>query len=138
MSLATDHLVAFIATRDAARARAFYEGILELRVVSDTPFALVVDSGGTTVRIQKVAAFTPHPFTALGWTVRDIARAMADLGARGVAFERFEFVPQDAHGVWTTPDGTKVAWFKDPDGNTLSVTELCARAAADQKEGAPL
>ena len=137
MSLATHRVVAFIATRDATRARAFYEGTLELRVVSDTPFALVVDSGGTTIRIQKVAAFTPHPFTALGWTVPDIGRAMAHLGARGVAFERFDFVPQDIHAVWTTPDGTKVAWFKDPDGNTLSLTELSARAAADEKGTQP-
>jgi catechol 2,3-dioxygenase-like lactoylglutathione lyase family enzyme len=124
MSIASSPLVAFIATRDAADARAFYEGKLGLRIVSDTPFALVVDSGGTTVRIQKVNTFTPHPFTALGWTVGDIIRTIAELQARGVGFEHYDFVPQDALGVWTAPDGTKVAWFKDPDGNTLSVTQM--------------
>jgi catechol 2,3-dioxygenase-like lactoylglutathione lyase family enzyme len=124
MSLASSTLVAFVATRDAARARSFYEGTLGLCIVSDTPFALIVDAGGTTVRIQKVQAFTPHPFTALGWTVNDLARTIAELRGRGVVFERYEFVLQDALGVWTTPDGAKVAWFKDPDGNTLSLTQV--------------
>src|SRR6185503_18969432 len=113
-SLAASSVVAFVATRDAARARTFYENTLGLRIAADTPFAIVVDSGGTTIRIQKVETFTPHPFTALGWQVSDIARMMASLGDRGVVFERYEFVPQDALGVWTTPDGSKVAWFKDP------------------------
>ena len=123
MSLASDPLVAFIATRDAIRARAFYEGTLGLRVIADTPYALVLDAQGTTVRVQKVESFTPHPFTALGWSVMDIAQTMAELASRGVAFERYDFLPPDGRGVWTAPDGTKVAWFKDPDGNTLSVTE---------------
>jgi hypothetical protein len=77
---------------------------------------------------------TPHPFTALGWTVTDIVRTMAELVARGVVFERFEF-PQDAHGVWTTPDDSKVAWFKDPDGSILSLTQHGTRAAGNE-EGA--
>ena len=124
MRIASSSLVAFIPTRNAARARAFYEGTLGLRFVSDSPFALVVDSGGTTVRIQKVEALTPQPFTALGWTVSDIAETIAELRGRGVAFESYEFLSQDALGVWTTPDGTKVAWFKDPDGNTLSLTQM--------------
>ena len=124
MSIASSPLVAFIPTRDAVRARAFYEGTLGLRFVSDNPFGLVVDSGGTTIRIQKVEAFTPQPFTALGWTVGDIAAAIAELRGRGIAFERYEFLSQDALGVWTTPDGTKVAWFKDPDGNTLALSQM--------------
>src|SRR5689334_19705776 len=131
-SLAANPIVAFIATSDAVRARAFYEDTLGLRIVSDTPFALVADANGTTLRIQKVATFKPHPFTALGWNVSDIIATMAALRARHVVFERYEFIPQDAHGVWTTPDGSKVAWFKDPDGNTLSLTELAA-AAGGQK-----
>jgi catechol 2,3-dioxygenase-like lactoylglutathione lyase family enzyme len=136
MSLAAHPLVAFIATIDAGRARAFYEGTLGLRVVADTPFALVIDSGGTTLRIQKVKTILPHPFTALGWSVPDIERTTAELRDRGVTFERYDFVPQDAQGIWTTPDGSKVAWFKDPDGNTLSLTQLYPRARADEK-GAP-
>ena len=123
MSLAASPIVAFLATRDAARARSFYEGTLGLRIIDDTPFALVVDAHGTTVRVQKVAEFTPHPFTALGWKVADIRSTIADLVRRGVRFERYDFVPQDSDGVWTSPDGTRVAWFKDPDGNTLSVGE---------------
>lgn len=123
MTIAESPLVAFLATRDAARARAFYEGVLGLRVVDDTPFAIVLDAKGTVLRIQKVETLTPHPFTSLGWKVSDIAAAIADLQKRGIAFERYEFLAQDASGAWTTPDGTKVAWFKDPDGNTLSISQ---------------
>jgi hypothetical protein len=67
---------------------------------------------------------TPHPFTALGWQVKEIARAVAELRERGIAFERYEFLTQDDAGIWTTADGAKVAWFKDPDGNTLSLTQV--------------
>jgi catechol 2,3-dioxygenase-like lactoylglutathione lyase family enzyme len=123
MTIAAQPLVAFLATRDASRARAFYAGTLCLRVVADTPFALVLDAHGTEVRIQKVEAFTPHPFTALGWKVPDLARAIADLRSRGVTFERYEFMEQDPSGSWKAPDGTLVAWFKDPDGNTLSIQQ---------------
>ena len=123
MSLSQSSLVAFIATRDAARARAFYESTLGLRVIADSPFALVLDSRGTTIRIQKVETFTPHPFTSLGWTVADIAKSIDELRGRGVLFERYQTLPQDQAGIWTTPDGSKVAWFKDPDGNTLSLTQ---------------
>src|SRR5690349_23419540 len=115
MTIAESPLVAFLATRNAARARAFYEGTLGLRVLDDTPFALVFDAKGTAIRIQKVEAFTPHPFTSLGWKVTDMESAIADLKKRGVSFERYEFLQQDAQGAWTTPDGAKVAWFKDPD-----------------------
>ena len=124
MSLSQSELVAFIATRDGARARAFYESTLGLRVLADTPFALVFDARGTTIRIQKVESFAPHPFTALGWRVPDITATVDELRGRGVAFERYESLPQDEAGIWTTPDGSRVAWFKDPDGNTLSVTQL--------------
>jgi catechol 2,3-dioxygenase-like lactoylglutathione lyase family enzyme len=123
MSLAQSALVAFIPTRDADRARAFYESTLGLRVVADSPFALILDSRGTTIRIQKVEAFTPHPFTALGWQVADIVATMNELRGRGVAFERYASMPQDHAGIWTAPDGTRVAWFKDPDGNTLALSE---------------
>jgi catechol 2,3-dioxygenase-like lactoylglutathione lyase family enzyme len=131
MSLAQGALVAFIPTRDAERSRAFYESTLGLRVVADTPFALILDSRGTTIRIQKVETFAPHPFTALGWTVVDIVATMAELRGRGVAFERYASMPQDESGIWTTPDGTRVAWFKDPDGNTLAVSEP-VRAMSDK------
>jgi len=116
-------LMAFIATADPARARAFYEGVLGLRFVADEPFALVFDCAATTLRVQKVPALTPAHFTALGWVVGDIAATMDGLAARGVAFERFAGMPQDERGVMTFGDEARVAWFKDPDGNLLSVTQ---------------
>jgi catechol 2,3-dioxygenase-like lactoylglutathione lyase family enzyme len=122
--LGTHELVAFLATRDAARARGFYEGILGLSLVEDSAFALVFDAHGTTLRIQKVDEFRPHPFTALGWQVPRIEEVVAELARKKVAFERFPGMDQDARGIWRSPSGARVAWFKDPDGNTLSVTEL--------------
>jgi len=115
----------FVATLDGARARSFYEGVLGLKVTSDDDFALAlaVDGLGTMLRIQKVASFRPHPFTALGWQVKDIEGTVRELGRRGVAFERFEGLEQDEAGVWTSPSGTRVAWFKDPDGNVLSLSQ---------------
>jgi catechol 2,3-dioxygenase-like lactoylglutathione lyase family enzyme len=115
--------MAFLATRDGARARRFYETTLGLRVLSDDDFALALDAGGTMLRVQKVEAFTPHPFTALGWEVADIDAAAAELGRCGVALERYGGLDQDAAGIWCAPSGARIAWFKDPDGNTLSLTE---------------
>jgi len=117
-------LMAFIATADPARARAFYEGVLGLRFAADEPFALIFDCAGTTLRVQKVPAVTPAPFTALGWVVDDMAAAVDGLAARGVAFERFPGMPQDERGVMVFGDGARVAWLKDPDGNLLSVTQV--------------
>jgi catechol 2,3-dioxygenase-like lactoylglutathione lyase family enzyme len=117
-------LMAFLATLDGVRARAFYEATLGLRVLSDDDFALALDAGGTMLRIQKVASFTPHPFTALGWQVPDVTAAVVQLGAKGIAFQRYPGLGQDDLGIWRAPSGARVAWFKDPDGNTLSLTEL--------------
>ena len=117
-------LVAFVATRDAVRARAFYEQTLGLSLVSDDPYALVFDANGTTIRLQKIDGFAPQPFTALGWTVDDIQAVVAALQRKGVICERFPGMDQDAHGVWASPSGARVAWFKDPDGNVLSLTEF--------------
>ena len=117
-------IMAFIATRDGARARAFYEETLGLKVVSDDDYAIAVDANGTMLRIQKVGDFTPHPFTALGWQVPDIGSVVQTLGERGIRFETFPGMGQDARGIWNSPSGAQVAWFKDPDGNTLSLTEL--------------
>ena len=122
--LGASRLMAFVATKDPAKARSFYENTLGLRVIADEPFAIVLDANGTMLRVQKVREVTPAPHTALGWRVTDIRRAVRGLGEKGVAFERFGFFPQDELGIWTADDGTKVAWFKDPDGNLLSVTEF--------------
>ena len=122
--LTEQKLVAFIPTRDGARARAFYEAILGLNVLSDDEYAIAVDANGTMLRIQKVGSLTPHPFTALGWQVADIGRTVAGLRDRGVRFETFPGLGQDERGIWQSPGGAQVAWFKDPDGNLLSLTQV--------------
>jgi catechol 2,3-dioxygenase-like lactoylglutathione lyase family enzyme len=116
-------LIAFVATLDASRARRFYEGVLGLDFVEDTPFALIFDANGTTLRIQKVAELKPASYTVLGWRVPDIRTAIETLTARGVKFERYEGMAQDELGVWTSQSGCKIAWFKDPDGNLASLTK---------------
>jgi len=122
--LGTAKLMAFVATKDSARARAFYEGTLGLRLVADESFALVFDAHGTMLRVQKVAEVAVLKYTALGWEVPDIRTVIDGLAAKGVSMERFGFFSQDEAGIWTAPDGTKVAWFKDPDGNVLSLTQF--------------
>jgi catechol 2,3-dioxygenase-like lactoylglutathione lyase family enzyme len=117
-------LIAFLATTNGARARAFYEGILGLPVVSDDDFALALDADGTPLRIQKVGTLQPHPFTSLGWQVANVESAADRLADRGVRFERFEGLEQDARGIWTSPSGARIAWFKDPDGNVLSLAQM--------------
>ena len=124
MSFGAASLMAFVATVDAGRALVFYRDALGLALVEDSLFALAFDAGGTMLRIQKVERFTPHPFTALGWQVPDIGEAVAGLSANGVTFQRFSGMDQDASGVWTSPSGAKIAWFSDPDGNVLSLTEF--------------
>jgi len=114
-------LVAFVATTKPDLAKAFYGETLGLRMLEDTPFALVYDANGTTLRVQRVEACTPPPFTQLGWHVDDVAATVRDLAKRGVTFERFGFFEQDELGIWSAPDGTPVAWFKDPEGYTLSL-----------------
>jgi catechol 2,3-dioxygenase-like lactoylglutathione lyase family enzyme len=113
-----------LATTRPAEARRFFGETLGLTFETDDGFALVFGAGLGRLRIQKVEAFTPHAFTALGWMVDDIRFAIRELAKKGVVFERYEAMEQDADGVWTPP-GTKigVAWFKDPDGNLLSLTE---------------
>jgi catechol 2,3-dioxygenase-like lactoylglutathione lyase family enzyme len=123
-------VVAFVSTTDGRRARAFYEGILGLRVVEEDDFALTLDAAGTTVRITKVKALVPAPYTVLGWEVADIVANVHDLSDRGVAFERYEFFEQDALGIWSAPGGARVAWFKDPDGNVLSLSSSAPGAAS--------
>ena len=117
-------VIAFIATADAARAKSFYRDTLGLALVDDGPFALEFDANGTSLRIAKVEALSPAPYTVLGWRVSNIHKQVDTLRANGVHFEDFEGMPQDDRGVWQSPGGAKVAWFKDPDGNTLSLTEF--------------
>jgi catechol 2,3-dioxygenase-like lactoylglutathione lyase family enzyme len=122
--LGSINIVAFVPTTDSEKARAFYEGVLGLRFVKDDGFAFVLDANGIMVRVAKVPPpFTPAPFTILGWQVTDIEKVAAGLQGKGIHFERFGFFEQDELGIWTAPTGDKVAWFKDPDGNVLSVSQ---------------
>lgn len=116
-------LMAFVPIKDSKISRAFYEGILGLRFISEDDFALVMDSNGVTVRLAKAGSFTPAGFTVLGWQVPEIEQAVAELEQQGVRFEKFPGLQQDKHGIWAAPGGAKVAWFKDPDGNILSVSQ---------------
>jgi catechol 2,3-dioxygenase-like lactoylglutathione lyase family enzyme len=115
--------VAFIGAADLTRARAFYEGVLGLSVVSQDDFAVVARAGGVSLRITQPPQVVAAPYTVLGFSVRDVAAEVAALAARGVAFERYDGMGQDAAGVWSAPGGGKVAWFKDPDGNLLSLSQ---------------
>ena len=121
--LGTAKLTAFAATAQPDRALTFYRDTLGLRLLADDAFAVVFDSNGVQLRIQKVAKVEPPGHTVIGWEVAGIRAAMASLGTAGVVFERYPFLEQDAAGVWTAPGGTRVAWFKDPDGNLLSLAE---------------
>lgn len=124
--LAASKLVAFVPTADPVKARAFYEGLLGLRLVADEkPFALAFDANGTTLRVTTVAERAPAPFTVLGWEVEEIEGAVKRLTEAGVAFLRYPGLNDgDALGIWTAPSGARVAWFHDPDGNVLSLTQF--------------
>ncbi|MGA8743744.1 MAG: VOC family protein [Terracidiphilus sp.] len=124
--LGGSELVAFAPTTDPAKARAFYKGVLGLRLVADeTPFALVFDANGTMLRVTTVHELKPDPFTVLGWQVTNIESTVDRLAAAGVEFNRYKGVNDaDPRGIWNSPSGARVAWFKDPDGNVLSVTEF--------------
>jgi len=124
MSLGSNSIIAFVPTRDRERARAFFRDTLGLTLTSEDPFALVFDANGTMLRVVNIQAYTPAPFTILGWQVTDIAASVKELKSAGVVFLVFDGFGQDDLGIWTAPGGgAKVAWFKDPDGNTLSVSQ---------------
>jgi len=114
----------FIVTRDRERSKAFYRDILGFRMTAEDGFAAVFDLNGTTLRISTVPDFKPQPHTVLGWEVPDIAASIHALKAKGVRFTVYEGMGQDELAIWTAPDsGARVAWFLDPDGNNLSLTE---------------
>jgi len=119
------NIVAFVPTRKPDVAKAFYQKTLGLRLVNEDEFALVFDAQGTMIRVASVsgANFTPAPFTVLGWHVGDIDKCIRALQSNGVTFERYDGMSQDDLGIWESPSGARVAWFKDPDGNVLSITE---------------
>ena len=124
--LGASKLMAFAATADPGKARAFYEGVLGLRLAADeAPFALVFDAYGTMLRVTTVGEHHAAPYTVLGWDVESIEDTVERLTAAGVVFLRYAGMNDgDPLGIWTAPSGARVAWFHDPDGNVLSVTEF--------------
>jgi catechol 2,3-dioxygenase-like lactoylglutathione lyase family enzyme len=121
--LGSRKLVAFVATAAPAKAKKFYRDTLGLRLVDENPFALVFDAHGTMLRVTQVEKVVVAGYTVLGWQVPDIADMVMRLKKAGVRFQRYDGMGQDRLGIWQSPSGAKVAWFTDPDGNTLSVTE---------------
>jgi len=124
--LGASKLVAFVPTTNAAKARTFYESVLGLDLVADqTPFALVFDANGTMLRVTSVEGHQPASFTVLGWEVEAIEATIERLSAAGVQFLRYPGLNDSGPlGIWTSPSGARIAWFHDPDGNVLSVTQF--------------
>jgi catechol 2,3-dioxygenase-like lactoylglutathione lyase family enzyme len=119
------NMVGFLVVDDAEKAKAFYGDVLGFRFMSEDEYALVFDANGTMLRINKGRDFKPAQGTVLGWAVENIYAAIRELTSRGLQFEQFNlpFMKQDEHGVWTPPGGDRVAWFRDPAGNVLSISQ---------------
>jgi catechol 2,3-dioxygenase-like lactoylglutathione lyase family enzyme len=122
--LGSSNVIAFAATTDIDRACAFYQHTIGLTLVDRNDFACVFDANGVMLRLTPVPNIAPGGYTVLGWRVADIADTVAGLASAGVEFRRYDGMDQDEAGVWTTPGGDKVAWFSDPDDNTLSLTQF--------------
>ena len=122
--LQSSALIAFAGATDLARARAFYENTLGLRVVEQNDLACVFDANGTMLRITAVTTVSPPGYTVLGWRVAGMEEAVHALSLKGVEFIQYDEMDQDLSGIWTTPGGDRVAWFTDPDGNIVSLTEF--------------
>lgn len=138
--LTANDIMAFVATAQPEEALMFYRDRLGLRLAADTESALEFEAGErpTLLRVHKLAAVTPAPFTVLGWKVPDIEDEVDALGKRGIAFERIDGLAQDGRGIWTAPGGARVAWFKDPDGNLLSLTQLMPASATGESSAQPI
>ena len=121
--LTTSDVIAFAPTTDLSRARTFYETALGLRLVEENPFACVFDAHGTMLRVTPVQKVAAAGYTVLGWQVPDIEDAVKRLKKAGVRFQRYAGMGQDRQGIWQSPGGARIAWFKDPDGNTLSISQ---------------
>jgi catechol 2,3-dioxygenase-like lactoylglutathione lyase family enzyme len=121
--LQSGKLVGFVPATDYEKARDFYVGKLGFEFISLDQFALAVKVGGHMIRITKMPNFAPLQGTILGWEVGDIEAVVGWLKNRGVAVEKYPFVQDQELGIWTAPGGARIAWFKDPDGNVLSVSQ---------------
>ena len=122
--LESSSIIAFVPATDLVRARGFYEHTLGLRFVDQSDFACVFDANGTMLRVTAVSEVANPGYTVLGWRVEDIDAAVQALNLKGVKFTRYDGMDQDLNGIWTTPGGDKVAWFTDPDGNNVSLTQF--------------
>jgi catechol 2,3-dioxygenase-like lactoylglutathione lyase family enzyme len=122
--LNNEKIMAFVGVSDADKARAFYRDTLGLSLVSEDGFALAFDVGGIALRVTLVNEVRPQPYTVLGWQVKDATATARALTNAGVELQRYPHVPQDNDGIWTAPGGAKIAWFKDPDGNVLSIAQM--------------
>ena len=121
--LAKNKIIGFVPIKDAKRAKTFYEEVLGLKFVSDDGFALVFDANGNMLRLVKVKDWEPPQFTILGWEVTDIEDMVKALQKNGVEFQKYPWMPQDQHAIWNAPGDARIAWFKDPDGNVLSISQ---------------
>jgi catechol 2,3-dioxygenase-like lactoylglutathione lyase family enzyme len=116
-------LIGFAATSQPEAAKRFYRDVLGLPLTEESAFALVFDANGTMLRVQKVENVREAAYTVLGWRVSDIRSKIDELSARGVHFQHYAGMAHDDRGIWKSPDGAEIAWFRDPDGNTLSLTQ---------------
>ena len=122
--LSDQSIIGFVATSDPDQAKKFYRDTLGLPLVSEEmPFALVFDAHGTMLRVTVVERVISAGYTVLGWQVPNIVDAAKALAQAGVWFERYPGMQQDELGIWSSPGGASVAWFKDPDGNALSISQ---------------
>lgn len=121
--LASATITALVGTTKPDAAKTFYEGVLGLKFITDDTFALIFEGNNARVRVSRVSAVVPAQYAVLAFTVDDIEKTVDGLAAKGVVFARYPFFVQDPKGIWTAPDGTKVAWFHDPDLNLLSVVQ---------------
>jgi len=121
--LADKELKAFVPTVKPGEAKTFYQDILGLTLLSEDAYALEFNANGTLLRVIIVPELKPHAFTVAGWNVEDITAVIVLLNKKGISCEQYEFLQQDSLGIWVSPNGSKVPWFKDPDGNILSLTE---------------
>jgi catechol 2,3-dioxygenase-like lactoylglutathione lyase family enzyme len=122
--LNNEKIMSFVGVSDADKARAFYRDTLGLTMLHEDGFALVFDVGGIMLRVTLVNEVRPQPYTVLGWQVKDATATARALASAGVKPERYSHVPQDDDGIWTAPGRAKIAWFKDPDGNILSIAQM--------------
>src|SRR5882672_11476704 len=121
--LSDKELKAFIPTINRQESKTFYRDILGLKLLTEDDYAMEFDANGTLLRVTVVPELTPHPFTVLGWNIKDIAAIIKSLNKKGITCQRYPGLKQDSSGIWTSPGGSLVAWFKDPDGNLLSLTQ---------------